>query len=292
MRYTRPDPFDMIESLSLEEKKSLLGYLSDSIRKMEASATKMTYLEERWMEIKRLMKSLDYEPYIDDQVEIEEIWDICEDLIKSGKIQDTSWAIRRAILQEIIEGEYFDEYGVFDPMKQLFSALCISKKERITSADMCFEFGSGYMKKDGAKVYLECGLPEKYYDYLETCLSRDGKLYEELIMYYKDRDYEKALEIAELAMKKCKENLTETVIFLLQDAESKQDSAKYTRLMKSAKLRYAINYQEVLERMENQPGPDAGQGREISENIVGRGRFPGCCPGRMNRRQEWKYTKP
>ena len=62
----------------------------------------MTYLEERWMEIKRLMKSLDYEPYIDDQVEIEEIWDICEDLIKSGKIQDTSWAIRQAILQEII----------------------------------------------------------------------------------------------------------------------------------------------------------------------------------------------
>ena len=47
MRYTRPDLFDMIESLSLEEKKSLLGYLSDSIRKMEASATKMTYLEER-----------------------------------------------------------------------------------------------------------------------------------------------------------------------------------------------------------------------------------------------------
>ena len=91
-------------------------------------------------------------------------------------------------------------------------------------------------------------------------------------MYYKDRDYEKALEIAELAMKKCKENLTETVIFLLQDAESKQDSAKYTRLMKSAKLRYAINYQEVLERMENQPGPDAGQGREMSENAVRRGR--------------------
>jgi len=52
MRYTRPDLFDMIESLSLEEKKSLLGYLSDSIREMEASATKMTYLEERWMEIK------------------------------------------------------------------------------------------------------------------------------------------------------------------------------------------------------------------------------------------------
>ena len=25
MRYTRPDPFDMIESLSLEEKKSLLA---------------------------------------------------------------------------------------------------------------------------------------------------------------------------------------------------------------------------------------------------------------------------
>ena len=34
MRYSRPDIYDMIESLSLEEKKSLLGYLNDSIRKM------------------------------------------------------------------------------------------------------------------------------------------------------------------------------------------------------------------------------------------------------------------
>lgn len=53
-----------------------------------------------------------YELYIDDQVEIEKIWIICEDLIKSGKIAESSWDIRREILQEIIQGEYFDEYGV------------------------------------------------------------------------------------------------------------------------------------------------------------------------------------
>ena len=52
-----------------------------------------------------------YEPYID-EVHIEKIWIICEDLIKSGKIAESSWDIRREILQEIIQGEYFDEYGV------------------------------------------------------------------------------------------------------------------------------------------------------------------------------------
>ena len=240
----------MVETLSLEEKKHLFSYLYESIRKMEESVTAMTYLEERWMEIKRLMKSLDYEPYIDDQPEIDEIWNICDDLIKSGKIEESSWDFRKTILREIIEGDYFDEYGVYDPMKELFSALCISERERIFGADMCFEFGSDYMKKDGARVYLEYGMPEKYYAYLETCLSKDGKPYAELIEYYRYRNYEKAIETAELAMKKCKGNLTEVVVFLLQDAERKHDSEKYARLMRSAKLRSAINYKEVLERME------------------------------------------
>ena len=66
-------------------------------------------------------------------------------------------------------------------MKELFSALCISERERISGADMCFEFGSDYIKKDGARVYLEYGMPEKYYAYLETCLAKDGKPYAELL---------------------------------------------------------------------------------------------------------------
>ena len=53
MRYSRPDIYDMVETLSLEEKKHLFSYLYESIRKMEESVTAMTYLEERWMEIKR-----------------------------------------------------------------------------------------------------------------------------------------------------------------------------------------------------------------------------------------------
>ena len=224
MKYNRPNIYDMIDSLTIEEKKYLVGYLLDSIRKTEEIVPSLTCLEEQWMKIRRLMKSLDYEPYIDDQVEIE-------------------------VLQEIIQGEYFDEYGVFDPMKNLFFSLCITKEERISSADMCFQYGSDYMKKEGARIYLKNGKPEKYYEYLERCLSKDGKLYAELVEYYKDKDYKKALEIAELAMKKCKENLTAIVIFLLQDAENKGDNAKFARLMKSAKLRYAINYSEVLSVM-------------------------------------------
>lgn len=251
MRYQWTEIYEIIELMPLEEKKHLQDYIMDSIKRFESNASYLTYLEKHWIEIKRCMRCLDYEPDIDEQIEIEEkIWGLCEDLIKSGKIVESSWEIRKEILQDIILGEYFDEYGVSVPMKRVFSSLCTSREERIISADMCFKFGSGLMKKDGATIYLENGIPEKYYEFMEKCLSTDGKQYLELIEYYKSRDYVKALELAELAMKKCKTNLTEIVIFLLHEYTGNGNSAKCAKLMKSAQLRKAVNYAEVHKALE------------------------------------------
>ena len=127
----------MLDTLSLEMKEELLEYLKVDIAAAKA-APKKSYLEEQCAEIKRLMEKLKYEPYIDDQYEIEEIWDICEEMIKSGKLKKETWPMRRRVIKSIIDGEYYDYYGVYDPMKDLFNALMFTPEEKTEAPDMIF----------------------------------------------------------------------------------------------------------------------------------------------------------
>ena len=244
MYRSKPDIYEMLDTLTLEMKEELLEYLKADIATSKA-APKKSYLEEQWDEIMRLIKNLDYEPYIDDQYEIEEIWNIIDEMIKSGKLKKESWKIRRKVIDDIIDGEYYDYYGVSDPMQDLFKALLLNDKEKIEAADMTFASGSEYVKKDGAKLYKECGQPEKYFAYVENHISDKEKPYLELIDYYKDRDTDKAVEIAELGLKKCKDDQTDLIIFLIQIARDNGDEKKEARLWTSAKLRRAVNLSKV-----------------------------------------------
>ena len=70
----RPDIYKMLDTLTLEMKEELLEYLKADIASIKAAPPK-TYLEKQWAEIKRLIEDLKYEPYIDDQIQIEAIWD-------------------------------------------------------------------------------------------------------------------------------------------------------------------------------------------------------------------------
>ena len=60
-------------------------------------APKKSWLKARWNKICRLMRALDREPYIDDQIEIEEIWKICEEMIASGRLTEEPWELRKSI---------------------------------------------------------------------------------------------------------------------------------------------------------------------------------------------------
>ncbi len=64
------------------------------------------------------------EPYIDDQFEIEEIWNIVEALIKRGGFEIEPWEEKERILKEIYDNDFYDFYdfyGVSDPMQDLRS---------------------------------------------------------------------------------------------------------------------------------------------------------------------------
>lgn len=243
-----PNIYEMLDTLSLEMKEELLEYLKADIVAAKA-APKKSYLEEQWAEIKRLIEMLKYEPYIDDQYEIEEIWDICEEIIKSGQLKKESWPVRRRVLKSIIGGEYYDYYGVYDPMKDLLQALMFTPEEKIEAADIMFEIGSGYMQADGAKLYKECGQQEKYIAYVETHLKDKEEPYLEVIGYYKEKDPAKAAQIAELGLKKSKDSQTGIITFLIQNARNIGDKEQEAKLIKSAKMRRSVNFEKVMEAL-------------------------------------------
>lgn len=61
MYRSRPDIYEMLDTLSLEMKEELLEYMKADIATAKAAHPK-SYLEEQWAEIKRLIETLKYEP--------------------------------------------------------------------------------------------------------------------------------------------------------------------------------------------------------------------------------------
>ena len=224
--------YEMFAHLTLEQKKGVLRDFQEMVD-AEENAPEGSYLEQKWKEIEDSLFDLSLEPYIDDQLEIDVIWHICEEIIKSGRLQEEPWKVREEIIQKITDNEYYDEYGVSDPMMDLIRDL-------------------GFMKKDGAKLFRELGEEGRYIQYLETHLGDDPVRYMEVIRYYEKSDPDKAEQIAELAREKCrrayKPGLTDVYAFLVRRAYDTGDIDRLRKLFDSARRRYTVNA-ESLKKM-------------------------------------------
>ena len=206
---------------------------------------KKSFLRGTWAQIMDLISDLMNEPYIDDQVQIEEIWNIIEALLKRGGFEKEPWEVKEHILTEIYENDYYDYYGVCDPMRDLANAICSDRKENLKRAEIMMNAGIGYLGADAAKLYRDLGEEDKCAEYFENHLGKEEEPYEILIDYYKDRDHEKVVEIATLAIQKCQRDQTPFFIVLLQDARDKGDEAAFKKLMQSAHRRRAVKSAEV-----------------------------------------------
>ena len=196
-----------------------------------------SFLRGTWSQISELILELENEPYIDDQVQIGEIWDIVEALLKRGGFDKEPWEVKESILKEIYDNDFYDYYGIYDPMKDLANAICTTREENLKRAEIMMKVGRGYM---AAKFYRELGEEDKCAEYFEKHLGREEEPYEILIDYYKERDHEKAVEIAALAIQKCQKDLTPFFIFLLQDAKDHKDEEAFKKLMLSAHRKKAV----------------------------------------------------
>ncbi|WP_148258443.1 hypothetical protein [Mahella australiensis] len=197
---------------------------------------KGSVLAASWKQIGELIDALKYERYIDDQWEIEEIWNICNALSKTNKLGQEDWELRKNILSDIILHDYYNDYGCYDPMFDLSNELCVKADEFLVFADIMD--ASGYYKKEAAHLYHKYGRDNKYVSYLETHLGKESETYVALINYYKEHDnFDRARQVAEQALEKCKDDLTDAFIYLLVDAEKRKDKDKYKKLYSSAKRR-------------------------------------------------------
>lgn len=209
---------------------------------------KESFLRGTWSQISNLISELMDEPYIDDQFQIEEIWNIVEALLKRGGFDKEPWEVKQHILEEIYENDFFDYYGVYDPMKDLAGAICSSREENIKRAEIMMKAGRGYLGAEAAKLYREMGEDDKCAEYFDNHLGKEEEPYEILIDYYKERDHEKAVVIATQAIQKCKKDQTPFFLFLLQDAKDRCDETAFKKLMQSAHRRRAVKSAEVDER--------------------------------------------
>ncbi len=84
---------------------------------------------------------------------------------------------------------------------------------------------------------------------MESTLKYKEKPYLQVIEYYRDRDPQKALQVAEEGFSRVKDNQTELILFLLQDAIARGDEEKKQKLLKSAHLRRRIDEKKVYETL-------------------------------------------
>ncbi len=233
-----------------ERKKEILLNIQlkciDPIQKKPQQ--RVSVLAASWEQIKELFNVLRYEPYIDDQWEIEEIWKISEALIKRDKIEQEDWELRKNILDDIIKHNYYDCYGCCDPMLELSEKMCIKPEEFLSFAEILEE--SGYYEKKAAYLYHQYGRDDKYVSYLETHLEKKSETYIALIEYYKEHNnLDRARWVAEQGLGKCKDDLTDIFIYLLTDAQKNTDEGRYKKFYSSAKRRRSVDLTRISQAL-------------------------------------------
>lgn len=228
----------------IEPLKEILNYLQEK----NAENAEGKFLQGAWSQMMGLISELKLEPYIDDQIEINQIWDIAEALIKRGRFDEEPWAVKEEIIIEMLECEFFDEFGACDPMKDLMHAMCVSGEEKRQCAELLMRTGSYFSQKEAAKLYKELGETEKYISFYEKNFGKTAKPYQIVADYYKDKDIQKTLEVSRLAIEKCREDLTQFFIYLLEDARDRGDEESFQKLMKSARRRGNVSTGTIEEK--------------------------------------------
>jgi hypothetical protein len=234
------------EGYYLEKKLDREMNLIEDLKRMKKGKqnidNQISILNSCWKQIQELIQWLRYEPYIDDQLEIDEIWNICEALVNSE-----SWDVRKRVLQDIVDNDGYDYYGCIDPMTDLLEVLCNTGEEYLDKADIMMKNRSREYQKQAAKIYYEYGHDEEYVLYLKRNISKSADVYLELIEYYDSHNNtEEAIKVANEALDKCRDSkITEVFIFLIKEAYKAGNKTEATKLYRRAKQRKNVLISEL-----------------------------------------------
>lgn len=208
-------------------------------------------LKEAWEDIRELDFMLKCEPYIDDQLQMDDIYEICENIIHSSSLAKENWALRKSIIEEIVENDYYDSYGCNDEMEELAEKLCTNQEEFLYYADLLY--ATDWYKEKGADIYLRYDQDDKYLSYLNMHDVKKNKAYHTLMKYYQEHDQEeKACEVARLGMEKCKDcDVTEMMLLLLLNAKKQGDQKQFNKFLQSARRRKHVDMERINRELQN-----------------------------------------
>lgn len=188
--------------------------------------------------------------------------EVIQDYIKACKVgaQDVELAAKKIIsllemnLFKNIKIEECIEIEVNNPLytymlntinMDLSNAICSTKEENLKRAEIMMATGRESFGIEAAKLYRELGEESKCINYFEKHLGKTKEAYEIVIDYYKNSNYDKAVEIARRAIENCKEDQTSFFILLIQNAKDKGDELAYKKLMQSAHRRRLVKSSEL-----------------------------------------------
>ena len=188
------------EGYYLKKKLDREMHLIEDLKKMKEEkqniGNEVSILNSSWKQIQELIKWLSYERYIDDQVEIDEIWEICAALVRHLKDNSESWNIRKQVLHDIVDNDGYDYYSCCDPMTDLLEVLCNTEEEYLEKANVMMKSRDREYQKQAAKIYYEYGHDEEYVLYLKSNLEKTADVYLELIEYYDSHnDTDEAIKV-------------------------------------------------------------------------------------------------
>ena len=243
------DIFETFDHLDLETKRYVVGELQNRLEAEEClimTLPEKTYLEKCWEEIGQQIYELSLEPYVDDQVEIDVIWEKIDEMIQSGRLSSENWDIRRSVLKDIVDNDFYDYYGVSDPMHDLIPKLLLTDTEKKQLADYLWETPKRSLEL-ADQLYQEIGETDRHLQYAEQRLKDQAGPYLDLIHYYADKDEAKALKIAEQGRVKCRNDLDEIYIFMINCARKRDDFEEIKRLLRSAKSRRGADFRHIMQ---------------------------------------------
>ncbi len=197
-----------------------------------------SFLEDSWNDVCEVVEWLSFEKDIDDQPEIDTVLEICKELVQSDEIQYDEWQLRKKVLTDIVEHDYYDNLGASDIMEELAEKLCTNDEEYLAYADILY---INENKEKAALLYNQHGREDKYITYLENHLGSEQKNYNALITYYNQHNQkDDAIRVAQLGLKNCKDDLTDIFIFLLLHTRE-NDATWFKKLFASAKRRKNVD---------------------------------------------------
>lgn len=209
-----------------------------------------TVISEHWEIMKQNLIRLSYEPYIDDQLEIDEVWNASEEACEYLKENDISSELKRRLIRTFVENQFFDEYGCYDPTWDLANALCKKEEDELFFAD-CLWKSDRFFRKKAAEIYMRNGREDRYIEYLMESLAKDTEDYVKAIEYFQSKGKrDMAVEVAKIGLEKCKYDQTLIYCTLVEDAIMRNDQKRVQELQASARRKRRVDQVKVEETIE------------------------------------------